>query len=364
MICTRCVMDTTDRMITFDEKGVCSHCKSFDEMLPRWNLPEHLKQNSLEKLFAKIKEQGAGKEYDCLIGLSGGVDSSYIAHMVYQAGLRPLCIHLDNGWNSELAVRNIHSIVKKCNFDLHTHVLDWEEFRDLQGSFFKANVIDLELLSDHAIFGVIIQMAQKYQIKNILSGANISTEFIMPKSWVHRKQDLTNILAIHRQFGSVPLKTFPQVSTLKHVLMMEGLGFKVHKPLNLIDYKKTDAKQLLISEFGWRDYGGKHYESQFTKYYQAHILPTKFNVDKRKAHLSTLILSQQISRADALTELQKPLYAESDLKNDTEYVCKKLGFTDVWMAEYLRTPEVPHLAYRSDQWIYDVLLKVKTLLEK
>lgn len=364
MICTKCVMDTTDRTITFDEKGVCSHCKSYEEMLPHWDLRRHLDEHSLEKLFAQIKRQGAGKDYDCLIGLSGGVDSSYIAHMVHQAGLKPLCIHLDNGWNSELAVRNIHSIVKKCNFDLHTHVLDWEEFRDLQVAFFKANVIDLELLSDHAIFGVIIQMAQKYKIKNILSGANISTEFVMPKSWVHRKQDLTNILGIHRQFGSVPLQTFPQVSTLRHVMMMEVLGYKVHKPLNLIDYKKNEAKQLLMNEFGWRDYGGKHYESQFTKYYQAHILPVKFNADKRKAHLSTLILSKQMSRVEALTELQKPLYAEADLKSDTEYVCKKLGFSEEWMADYLKQPEVPHREYGSDQWIYDLLLKTKNILGK
>ncbi|MFN8943348.1 MAG: N-acetyl sugar amidotransferase, partial [Pseudobdellovibrionaceae bacterium] len=345
MICVQCVMDTTDSQITFNEKGVCSHCQSYEAMVPAWNLSSHLEQKSLEKLFDRIKKSGVGKEYDCLIGLSGGVDSSYLAYLVYKAGLRPLCIHLDNGWNSELAVRNIHNIVKKCNFDLHTHVLDWEEFRDLQVAFFKSNVIDLEMLSDHAIFGITVQLAKKYKIKNVLSGANISTEFVMPKSWVHRKQDLKNIVSIHQKLGEVPLKTFPQVSTLNHVMMTEVWGYQTHKPLNLIDYNKQQAKQTVIDEFGWRDYGGKHYESQFTKYYQAHILPKKFNVDKRKAHLSTLILSQQMTRAEALAELEKPLYLEADLKSDTEYVCKKLGFSLEWMEAYLKTPGVSHLSY-------------------
>lgn len=364
MICVQCVMDTTDREITFDKKGVCSHCRSYEQMLPGWGLEKHIEQHSLEKLFEKIKKDGAGKEYDCLIGLSGGVDSSYLAYLVHQAGLRPLCIHLDNGWNSELAVRNIHHIVKKCNFDLHTHVLDWEEFRDLQVAFFKSNVIDLEMLSDHAVFGITMQLAQKYKIKNILSGANISTEYVMPKSWVHRKQDLKNIQGIHRQFGQIPLKTFPQVSTLKHVMMMEVMGYKIHKPLNLIKFVKQDAKNKVIEEFGWRDYGGKHYESQFTKYYQAHILPTKFNVDKRKPHLSTLILSGQMSRTEALEELKKPLYLEADLKSDTEYVCKKLGFSQEWMHEYLKAPEIPHKTYGTDQWVYDFLLGMKRILKK
>lgn len=364
MICVQCVMDTTDREIQFDEKGICSHCQSYAAMLPQWNLPRQIEEKTQQKLFERLRTDGVGKDYDCVIGLSGGVDSSYIAYLVHQAGLRPLCVHLDNGWNSELAVRNIHHIVRKCNFDLHTHVLDWEEFRDLQIAFFKANVIDLELLSDHAIFGVIIQLAQKYKLKHILSGANISTEYVMPKAWVHRKQDLKNIQGIHQKFGTVPLKTFPQVSTLKHVWMMEVLGYKVHKPLNLMDYQKNNAKQILMDEFGWRDYGGKHYESIFTKYYQAHILPQKFNVDKRKAHLSTLILSGQMTREQALMELQKPLYEEADLKSDTEYVCKKLGFTHEWMHQYLRTPEVSHAIYGTDQWIYDVLLWGKRKLGK
>lgn len=354
-ICKKCVMDITDTRISFDMNGVCNHCHDFETMLTSWKLQDHIKFNDIEKLFFQIKRKGRRKQYDCIIGLSGGVDSSYIALLAKKHNLRPLCVHLDNGWNSELAVANIHNIVKKLGFDLYTHVIDWEEFKDLQRSFFKANVIDIEILSDHAIFGVIMQLAKKYKVKAILSGANISTEYIMPRTWVHRKQDLTNIKDIQKKFGTVQIKSFPQVSTLSHVISMYILGYKVYKPLNYINYNKSQVKEILQEELEWRDYGGKHYESIFTKFYQAHILPTKFNVDKRKAHLSTLICSKQITRDQALAELNKPLYNPAELAQDFQFVCKKLEFSENEMTEYLRTPAVSHYAYKSDQWIYNLL---------
>ena len=357
-------MDTTDPKITFDQEGVCNHCHSFDDMKTGWKLEHHIQNNSLEKLFLTIGETQKHKRYDCIIGLSGGVDSSYIAYLAKKHGLRPLCVHLDNGWNSELATDNIHRIVEKCGFDLHTHVIDWQEFKELQRAFFKANVIDLEILSDHAIFGVIIQLARKYKIKYILSGANLSTEYVMPKAWVHRKQDLTNILDIFSKFGSGKIKTFPQVSTLKHVLYMYLLGHRVYKPLNLIDFKKQEAKEVLKNELGWRDYGGKHYESIFTKFYQAYILPKKFNVDKRKAHLSTLINTHQMTRDEALLELEKPLYDPIQLNQDTDFVLKKLGFTKDWFDNYLKTPAVSHYAFKTDQGIYDLMASVKSFLDE
>lgn len=360
--CSRCVMDSTDREIFFNTEGVCNHCLAYEAQVPTWNLQEHIKNKSLEKTFLKIKEASIGQPYDSLIGLSGGVDSSYVAYLASKHGLRPLCVHLDNGWNSELAVNNIHKLVEQFKFELYTHVIDWEEFQDLQRSFFKADVVDLELLSDHAIFGVILQLAKKFKIKNILSGANFATEAIMPRTWVHRKQDLANIRAIQKKFGTRPIKTFPQVSTLEHVIAMFGFGYKVHKPLNWIDYNKKEVKKFLIESLGWRDYGGKHYESIFTKFYQAHILPKKFNIDKRKAHLSTLINSGQLTRSEALEELQKALYEPKDLDSDFEFVCKKLKFTKEELESYLQRPEVSHLTYGSDQGIYDFLFKVKTWL--
>lgn len=364
-LCTRCVMDTTDSRISFDENGVCNHCKSYDDLVcTKWNINQYISNNSLYQLFDKIKKSQKNKKYDCLIGLSGGVDSSYIALLAKRHNLRPLCIHLDNGWNSELATYNIHGIVEKCGFDLYTHVIDWVEFRELQKAFFKADVIDLEILTDHAIFGVIIQEAKRHGIKYILSGANYSSEFVMPKTWVHRKQDLDNIKAINEKFGTKKIKTFPQVSTLKHIFIMYGLGFKVQKPLNYIEFNKEKAKIELREEFGWRDYGGKHYESIFTRLYQAHILPKKFGVDKRRPHLSSLILSKQISRDAAIEELEKPLYDEKELEEDVEYLLKKLEFSRDWFHEYLKRPGRSHYDFKTDQKLYDFLLWVKNKISK
>lgn len=354
-VCNRCIMDTTDPQIFFDAQGICNHCYEFDRTTEAWNLPRLLRDHALERKFEQIRKVGAGKDFDCIMGLSGGVDSSYVAWLAKEHGLRPLCVHLDNGWNSELAVANIHGIVKTCGFELFTHVIDWEEFKDLQRSFFRADVIDLELLTDHAIFGVIIQLAKKFKIKSILSGSNIATEAVLPKSWVHRKQDLANIRAIHKAYGTRSLRSFPQVSTLHHVFLMYGLGYRVVRPLNMIDYNKSAAKSLLTEKFGWRDYGGKHYESIFTKFYQAHILPEKFGVDKRKAHLSTLILSGQMSRESALKELEMPLYDPQELAADTAYVCKKLGFSTAEFQDYMERKPRGHYEFKTDQTTHDFL---------
>lgn len=358
--CTRCLMDTTDPHIKFDSEGVCNHCLGYDQLLKTWQLPELLKSNAQPRLFSQIKKSGAGKEWDCLLGLSGGVDSSYLAYLAKQNGLRPLCVHLDNGWNSELAVSNIHKIVKKYNYELYTHVIDWEEFKDLQRSFFKADVIDLELLTDHAIFAVIMQLAHKHNIKYILSGANHSTEAIMPKAWVHPKQDKKNILAIHKCFGTRKIKSFPLMSSLQHVINMFVLGYKVAKPLNLMIYDKSAAKKTLQQEFEWRDYGGKHYESIFTKFYQAHILPTKFHVDKRRAHLSTLINSGQLNKPQAREEIQKPLYETSELEQDFSYICKKLNFSKEELNNYLSRPGKSHYDYPTEsRWYIDLAKSLK-----
>lgn len=357
-------MDTSDPNIVFDDHGVCSHCYHVDRLMAAWNFDEKIRENQLGRLFERIHVEGKGSDFDCIMGVSGGVDSSFVAMLASKYGLRPLCVHLDNGWNSELATANIRQIITDCGFELFTHVLDWEEFRDLQRSFFKSDVVDLELLTDHAIFGVILQLARKFKLKTILSGANISTESVMPAAWVHRKQDLKNILAIHREYGSVPLRTFPRVSTLQHVFAMAALGYDVQKPLNLMQFEKAKAKSQLQDKFGWRDYGGKHYESVFTKFYQAHILPTKFGIDKRKAHLSSLILSGQMDRPSAIVALGHPLYDPAELEVDTAYVCKKLGFTRQEMQDYLQRPARSHFDFASDQRVYEVLSTVRKFMTR
>lgn len=354
-ICTRCVMDTTDPDITFDEHGVCNHCHEYEERKKRLITDPVKRQHALEEIIAQVKNSGKGKEYDCIIGVSGGVDSSYVAYLAKEWGLRGLLVHLDNGWNSELAVKNIENIVAYTGFDLYTLVIDWEEFKDLQRSFFKADVIDLELLSDHAIFATVYRLARKYKVKYLLSGENFETEAIMPKAWNWRKSDAENIKAIHKQFGSKKIKTFPFMSTLVKVIYQYGGLAKSIPVLNYLDYNKEAVMQIIQDKMHWKYYGGKHYESIFTRFYQGYILPEKFNVDKRKAHYSTLINSGQIARDLAIENLKEPTYPINLLQEDYELICKKLAFTENELDEYLKRNTIDHLAYKSDQFFIDLL---------
>jgi N-acetyl sugar amidotransferase len=358
-ICTRCVMDTTDPEIKFDEKGTCNHCKRYDEMARIKILTGAERENKLKEVVDKIKREGKNKEYDCIIGVSGGVDSTYVAYIVKKLGLRPLAVHLDNGWDSELAVGNIEKILKKLDIDLYTHVVDWEEFRDIQLAYLKASVVDIEVVTDHAITAAIYDIANKKRIKYFLSGSNIVTEVIMPNSWVYNKNDLRNLEAIHKRYGTVKLKTYPTMGLFMWLCFSFFTGIQTIPLLNYVDYNKKEAKKLLISDFGWVDYGGKHYESLFTKFYQAYILPTKFNIDKRKAHLSTLICSGQITREEALEELEKPLYEEDELERDKEYVLKKFGISEKEFEDLMKLPIKRHQDYKTDEWIYLPLSRMK-----
>lgn len=325
--CIQCVLDTNDDPnITFDEKGVCSFCRSYAEHEHEFIKTGREAQQELERIVAEIKKAGAGKKYDCIIGLSGGVDSTYLALKAKEFGLRPLAVHFDNGWNSELAVSNIENIVTRLGFDLHTHVIDWEEFRDLQIAFLKASVVDIEVVTDHAIFASLYQIAVANNIKYILSGVNYVTESVLPPSWVHDKRDHIHIRAINKQFGTRPLKKFPLfTSSLK--IKSTWHGIKSVGLLNYFPYIKADVKKTITEQLHWRDYGGKHYESVFTRFYQGYILPVKFGIDKRRAHLSNLICSGQITREEALAELAKPAYAEQQKTTDYDFVLKKFGFT-------------------------------------
>jgi len=284
------------------------------------------------------------------VGISGGVDSSYVAYLAKEWKLNALLVHLDNGWNSELAVKNVENIVKYTGFDLYTLVINWEEFKSLQRSFFKADVIDLELLSDHAIFSTVYKLTRKYGIRFLLSGENFETEAIMPSTWNWRKSDATNIKSIHNKFGDkIVLKTFPFMGTIKKTFFQYSGVAKSISVLNYIDYNKENVMNILSDKIGWKYYGGKHYESLFTRFYQGYILPNKFGIDKRKAHLSTLINSNQMTRENALLELKKEIYPEQLQQEDFELVCKKLNFSKVELENYIRRAAVPHNKYGTDE---------------
>jgi len=350
-MCSKCVMDSTDTQIKFDRHGVCNHCREYDYKIKRSTLSPEMLSRELESIVEEIKRNGSGKEYDCIIGLSGGVDSSYLAYVVKKKlNLRPLAVHLDNGWDSKLAVKNIHNIVSKLAIDLHTHVIDWEEFRDLQLSYFKASVINMEVPSDHAIIAVLYKIAEEHHIKYILFGHNQATEQTMPRSWTFNTNDLVNLHAIHRKFGTRELKTFPQMGLKKYKYYSNVKKIIPFYPLNYVRYIKKEAIEIIENELGWKNYGGKHGESVFTKFYQGYILPVKFHVDKRKAHLSTLINSGQITREDALRELEKKVYQEEELKQDYEYVIKKFGLTREQFEELMHLPGKSHFAYPTDRW--------------
>jgi N-acetyl sugar amidotransferase len=301
------------------------------------------------------------------MGLSGGVDSTYIAWLAKELNLRPLAVHFDNGWNSELAVQNIENIVNKLGFDLFTYVINWEEFRDLQKAYLKASVIDIEAITDHAIFATLYRLAGEKKIKYILSGTNVHTEQTLPKSWVHPKADHINIKSIHRRFGTLPLKTFPFMDGKVKRYYHQIIGVRSVSLLNFVEYDKNKVKQLIEKELGWRDYGGKHYESIWTRFYQGYILPEKFKVDKRKAHLSDLIFGGQISKAEAIEELKKPIYDPEQFKVDYEFVLKKLGFTREEFEALMKEPRRSHYDFDYEKPIdqrYPILKPVKSIFRK
>lgn len=351
--CAISVMDTiADPDISFDKNGISNYYYEYKAAEKERVFTGDEGKKRLETLINTIIDEGKGKPYDCIVGLSGGVDSSYVAYKAKEYGLRPLTVHFDNGWNSELSVMNIENIVNKLGFDLHTLVVDWEEFKDLQLAYLKASVVDIEVATDHAISATLFKLAKEHKIKHILSGSNVSTECIMPKSWIFNKGDHANLLDIHKHYGTRPLKTYPIFDAyLKrychHVLKARWVSF-----LNYIPYNKKEVKQTITRELGWRDYGGKHYESIFTKFYQAYILPEKFKVDKRKPHLTNLILSGQISKEEALAELKLPLYPEADFKNDYEFVLKKFGFSPEQFESIMKLSPRKHTDFKTETSLY------------
>jgi N-acetyl sugar amidotransferase len=348
--CSFTIMDNiADPDIYFDANGVCNYYYEYQEAAKKNVLTGEAGTKKLEELIARIKSDGRGKRYDCLIGLSGGVDSTYVAWLARQYGLRPLAVHLDNGWDSELAVKNVENIITRCGFDLYSLVIDWEEFRDIQLAYLYASVVDIEVVSDHAIFASMYKLAREHNTGYIISGTNIVTEFIMPPSWLYDKMDFANLKDIHDRFGKKKLNTYPYFDFKKHVYYSAVLRLNPISILNYVPYNKKEVKEIIKKELDWRDYGGKHYESQFTKFYQAYILPEKFHIDKRKAHLSTLICSGQITKSEALLEMEKPLYDHAQLKADKEYVMKKFGLSQEEFEKIMHLPVKKHGAFKSDR---------------
>jgi len=336
-VCVRCVMDSSDPDIRFDDRGVCHHCAKYDEAVGSRVLTGERAKAELDTLVAEMRRRGAGRTYDCIIGISGGVDSTYVAYAVKRLlGLRPLAVHLDNGWDSELAVKNIEHVLKKLDIPLYTHVLDWDEFRDLQLSFLRASTPDSEVPSDHAIVAVLYQMARRERVPFILSGCNVRTESHLPPAWSQGHQDWRYIRSLQRQFGERPLKTYPHRSL--PVQMLDSRRVRWIDVLNYLDYRKADALGILEKELGWRYYGGKHYESIYTRFYQGYILPRKFGFDKRKMHLSSLICSGEITREHALAELAELPYPAALQQSDREYVIKKLGLTEPEFEQIMSAP--------------------------
>jgi len=355
-MCTKCVMDTTDPDIIFDDQGVCNHCLHYDKQIKQ--LPKGKEaERALNELIEKIKSDGKSSDYDCIIGLSGGVDSTYVAYLVKQKfGLRPLAVHLDNGWNSELSVINMENIVKKLDIDLYTHVIDWEEFKDIQLSFLKSSTPDSEVPTDHAIFSVLRQIAKKYNIKHVINGINIKTESHHALSWSQGHSDYGYIKGIQKIFGTKKIKTFPHGNRL--TIFEDIFSKKWINILNYIDYDKNEAKKIITEKLDWKDYGGKHYESIYTKFFQGYILPTKFGYDKRKMHLSSLICAGLITREEAINELNQPPYPVNEQLDDREYLIKKFKISEEEFEEIMNRPIKTYYHYPS---YYGKILKSKYL---
>ena len=329
-ICTKCVMDTTDPDIYFNEKGVCNHCTGFSKSAEvgqfgniEW-FPNEIGANKLNKIAGNIIKGRGNRKYDCIMGISGGVDSCFLALKVKELGLNPLVVHVDTGWNSELAVWNIEKVIKYCNFDLYTHVVDWDEMRDLQLAYLKAAVANQDVPQDHVIFAVLWKTAAKHGIKYFLSGGNQATECIFPKAWHGPALDKINLLSIHKKFGDSSLKTYTTISFFERYIWYPIINrLKIIRPLNYMEYNKEKAI-IELEQIGWRSYGRKHGESIFTKFFQNYYLPVKFGYDKRRPHLSSLIVNGQLSREDAIEKINEPLYNKEELEVDISFFCKKL----------------------------------------
>lgn len=354
-ICTCCVMDTSDPNIQFDEAGVCDYCNNFrNNIKPNWHTDAR-GETELMRLAEKIKKDGKGRDFDCIIGLSGGLDSSYAAYVAKEKmGLRPLLFHVDAGWNTDQAVGNIEKLVDGLGLDLYTEVINWEEMKDLQVAFLKSQISDQDLPQDAAFFSALYKFARKHRIKYVLTGSNYSTECCRePEEWGgYPGIDKTLFMDIHRRFGKRELKTFPLVDIFVYkVVYQRLLGMEVAKPLNLVPYIKKDAEAELERRFGWQKFQHKHHESRFTRFYEDYWMPRKFGYEKRRAHFSSLIMTGQMTRDEALERLKRPEMDEHFLKQEFEYVANKLDLTVDELQAIFEGENKTYRDYRNKRWL-------------
>lgn len=362
--CTRCVMDTTDSEITFDTQGVCNHCHEFDEVTSKRWYPNEEGKRKLEALVAQLKKEGEGKEYDCILGLSGGLDSSYLALVMKDYGLRPLVVHVDAGWNTPEAEKNIQTVVKHCGFKLHTKIINWEEVKDLQLAYLKSGVANQDVVQDHAFFSGLYHFAIENNIRHVIGGGNIATESISPSSWHHAAMDAISLKAIHKRFGIRPLRNYPIISFFKYYIYFPFVKKMITvRPLNFLPYSKEIALERL-QKIGYITYQRKHGESYFTRFFQNHYLPVKFGMDKRKPHLSSLVVSGILTREEALSSLKKPLYMEEQLQSDKQYLADKLEITVEQLEKYISSPGHHYTEYPNWDGHYALLKKAQWFVSK
>ncbi|HMY83383.1 MAG TPA: N-acetyl sugar amidotransferase [Saprospiraceae bacterium] len=364
-ICTNCVMDTSDSKIVFDEKGVCDHCNTYyKDIEPVWNYGKG-REKELSSMADKIKASGKSKDFDCILGMSGGIDSSYLLYLAKEKlGLRPLVFHVDAGWNTQLAVNNIERLVDKLNLDLFTEVINWEEMKDLQLAYFKSGVPHIDVPQDHAFFATMYHFASKYKVNYILTGGNYSTECVRnPIEWMYYQSDSVQLKDIHKKFGQIPLADYLVTNILWHKVYLPYVKkIKVLRPLDYMQYNKQEAMDLLQNEFGWQPYPQKHFESRFTRFYESYWLPERFGYDTRRVQFSSLILTGQMSREDALNQLKLPAYDSEEIKHEFEFVANKLGISKEELQTYFNMPKKTHLDYKSQENIYKLGSKLMRLM--
>ena len=351
-ICQRCVMDTSDPDIRFNEEGNCNHCEKFLEESKIIKPQGQDRERQLKDLISRIKKSGKNKKYDCLIGISGGTDSSYVAYIVKELGLRPLAVHMDNGWNSEESVKNIRNLCTQLNIDYESYVLDWDEFKDIQLSILKSSIVEVEIPTDVAIVSILHKVASRNNIKYIIGGGNYATEGILPELWFYNPKDLKLLKSIQKQFGSKKIKTFPTFDWKVEIFYKFFRRIRMVYLLNLLPYDKQEALTILKDKVGYHEYGGKHHESVYTRFIQSYFQPVKFNLDYRRATLSSQICSGSVTRDHALEQLENLPYDITQVKKDKDYVSKKFGITLEEFESILNAPPKSYKDYPNDEkWL-------------